>query len=175
MNEIIWAYDFGGRSKSRWPTKHDNILWYVKDPSNYTFNYEDMDRIPYMAPGLAGNEKARIGKTPTDVWWHTIVHTAGRKKTGYATQKPLGIIERIVKIHSMPGDLLLDFFAGSGTLGEAAGRNDREFIMIDKNTQAIQVMADRLSVYEPIFDNCEFLLDISKELNEFVRKQLSEL
>lgn len=125
MNEIIWAYDYGARSEKRWSAKHDNILWYAKDPERYTFNYDEIDRIPYMAPGLVGKEKAARGKTPTDVWWHTIVATNGKEKTGYVTQKPLGVIERIVKVHSKPGDLLLDFFAGSGTLGEAAAQRPR--------------------------------------------------
>ena len=103
INEIVWAYDYGARSKSRWPAKHDNILWYAKDPEDYTFNYEDVDRIPYMAPDLVGPDKAARGKTPTDVWWHTIVPTNGKEKTGYPTQKPLGIMERIVRVHSNPG------------------------------------------------------------------------
>ncbi len=157
QNEIIWAYDFGGRSKTRWPAKHDNILWYAKNPSDYTFNYEDMDRIPYMAPGLVDEEKATRGKTPTDVWWHTIVHTNGEEKTGYPTQKPLGVIERIVNVHSNSGDLLLDFFAGSGTLGEAAAKNDRKFILIDNNEEAIRVMVKRLQAYEPELIGCEDL------------------
>ncbi len=144
QNEIIWAYDYGARSKSKWPAKHDNILWYSKDPDRYTFNFEDCDRIPYMAPGLVGPEKAARGKTPTDVWWHTIVPTNGKEKTGYATQKPLGIIERIVKMHSNPGEVCLDFFAGSGTLGEAAGKYGRSFILIDSNSEAIEVMEKRL-------------------------------
>lgn len=143
MNEIIWAYDYGGRSKRKWPAKHDTILWYAKDPGNYTFNYEDMDRIPYMAPGLVGPEKAARGKTPTDVWWHTIVSPNGREKTGYATQKPLGIISRIVRVHSRPGDMLCDFFAGSGTLGEAAYRNGRDCILVDNNRDAIETMRER--------------------------------
>jgi len=158
MNEIIWAYDYGGRSKRRWPAKHDNILWYVKDPSNYTFNYDEIDRIPYMAPGLVTEEKARRGKTPTDVWWHTIVSTNGNEKTGYATQKPLGIIERIVKVHSNAGDLLVDFFAGSGTLGEAAALHGRDFILIDNNPDAIRVMARRLAPYGVEFVDCGHLL-----------------
>ena len=141
INEIIWAYDYGGRPKTRWPAKHDNILWYAKDPNNYTFNYDAMDRIPYMAPGLVGPEKAARGKTPTDVWWQTIV--TGREKTGYATQKPLAIVSRIVRIHSNPGDRLLDFFAGSGTLGEAAHREGREFTLIDNNPEAVDVMRQR--------------------------------
>ena len=147
MNEIIWAYDYGGRSKSRWSAKHDSILWYAKDPNDYTFNYDEMDRIPYMAPGLVGPEKAARGKTPTDVWWHTIVTTGGKEKTGYPTQKPLGIIKRIVSVHSSPGDLLMDFFAGSGTLGEAAALLDRSFILVDNNEEAIRVMAKRLAPY----------------------------
>ena len=127
QNEIIWAYDYGARAKKRWPAKHDNILWYTKDPEQYTFNLEECDRIPYMAPGLVGAEKAARGKTPTDVWWHTIVSPTGKEKTGYATQKPLGVLERIVKVHSNPGERVLDFFAGSGTTGEAAAKHGREF------------------------------------------------
>lgn len=143
INEIIWAYDYGARSRKRWSAKHDNILWYAKDPKNYTFNYGDMPRIPYMAPGLAGPEKAARGKTPTDVWWHTIVSTGGREKTGYATQKPRGIIDRVVKIHSRPGDILMDFFAGSGTLGESAHALGRNSILVDCNADAIAVMKRR--------------------------------
>ena len=158
INEIVWAYDYGARSKSRWSAKHDNILWYVKDPSNFTFNHDEMDRIPYMAPGLVGPEKAARGKTPTDVWWHTIVATNGKEKTGYATQKPLGILERIIKIHSNPNDLVLDFFAGSGTTGEAAAKHGRRFIMVDNSPEAIRVMADRLAHYAPDLENCESTL-----------------
>ncbi len=155
MNELIWAYDYGARSKKKWSAKHDNILWYVKDPRSYTFNYDEMDRIPYMAPGLVGKEKAARGKTPTDVWWHTIVPTNSEEKTGYPTQKPLGVLERIVKVHSNPGDLLMDFFAGSGTLGEAAARNGRDFVLIDNNPEAVQVMARRLAFCKPECVNFE--------------------
>lgn len=147
INEIIWAYDYGARSKKKWSTKHDNILWYAKNPEHYTFNYDDMDRIPYMAPDLVGPEKAARGKTPTDVWWHTIVSPNSKEKTGYATQKPLGIIKRIVKIHSRPGDTIMDFFAGSGTLGEAAAILSRKCILIDQNPEAIAVMKKRFSAY----------------------------
>ena len=158
MNEIIWAYDYGGRSKSKWSAKHDSILWYAKDANDYTFHYDEMDRIPYMAPGLVGPEKAARGKTPTDVWWHTIVTTGGKEKTGYPTQKPLGIIKRIVSVHSSPGDLLMDFFAGSGTLGEAAALLDRNFILVDNNDEAIRVMAERLAPYGAEFENCGDIL-----------------
>ncbi|MBD5418021.1 MAG: site-specific DNA-methyltransferase [Desulfovibrio sp.] len=143
MNEIIWAYDYGGRSKRKWPAKHDTILWYARDPEHYTFNFEEVDRIPYMAPGLVGAEKAARGKTPTDVWWHTIVSPNGKEKTGYATQKPLGIINRIVRVHSRPGDMLCDFFAGSGTLGEAAYQHGRDCILVDNNRDAIETMKQR--------------------------------
>ncbi len=145
QNEIIWAYDYGARSTKRWPAKHDNILWYSKDPTNYTFNLNATDRIPYMAPGLVGAEKAALGKTPTDVWWHTIVSPTGKEKTGYPTQKPLGILERIVRVHSNPGDTVLDFFAGSGTTGVAAQRNGRHYILIDQNPEAIALMTRRLA------------------------------
>jgi site-specific DNA-methyltransferase (adenine-specific) len=149
VNEIVWAYDYGGRPKNRWPAKHDTILWYARDPERYVFDYEAMDRIPYMAPDLVGEEKARRGKTPTDVWWHTIVPTTGREKTGYPTQKPLGVVERIVKVHSRPGDVVLDFFAGSGTTGEAAAKNGRGFVLVDSNPDAIEVMRRRLAPFEP--------------------------
>lgn len=151
VNEIIWAYDFGGRSKRKWSSKHDNILWYAKDPKNYTFNFDEMDRIPYMAPGLVGKEKAARGKTPTDVWWHTIVPTNGKERTGYPTQKPLGILNRILKVHSQPGDRVLDFFAGSGTTGESAVRLSRDCTLIDSNVEAMGFMARRLSFASPVF------------------------
>ena len=149
MNEIIWAYDYGGRPRNRWPSKHDTILWYAVDPDNYVFNFDEMDRIPYMAPGLVSSEKAERGKTPTDVWWHTIVPTNGREKTGYPTQKPLGILNRVVKVHSRPGDVVLDFFGGSGTTGEAAARHDRGFVLVDKSPEAVAIAARRLASHGP--------------------------
>jgi site-specific DNA-methyltransferase (adenine-specific) len=147
MNEIVWAYDYGARSKTRWPSKHDTILWYALDPENYVFNFDEMDRIPYMAPGLVSAEKAERGKTPTDVWWHTIVPTNGREKTGYPTQKPLGVLNRIVKVHSRPDDVILDFFAGSGTTGEAAARHGRGFVLVDCNREAVDIAAARLAEF----------------------------
>jgi site-specific DNA-methyltransferase (adenine-specific) len=147
INEIIWAYDFGGRPKTRWPAKHDTILWYALDPKTYVFDYDAIDRIPYMAPGLVTKEKAARGKTPTDVWWQTIVPTNSREKTGYPTQKPLAILDRIVRVHSRAGDVVLDPFAGSGTTGEAAARNDRGFVLIDESRDAVSVMKKRLGKY----------------------------
>jgi site-specific DNA-methyltransferase (adenine-specific) len=146
QNEIIWAYDYGARATKRWPAKHDNILWYTRDPEQYTFELNKTDRIPYMAPSLVGPVKAARGKTPTDVWWHTIVSPTGKEKTGYATQKPLGILERIVRVHSRPGETVLDFFAGSGTAGAAAAKNGREFLLVDESEDAVGVMEKRLGV-----------------------------
>ena len=143
LNEIIWAYDYGGRPKNRWPPKHDNILFYTKESGKHIFNVDEIERIPYMAPGLVGAEKAALGKLPTDVWWHTIVPTNSREKTGYPTQKPLGILRRIIQASSRPGDIVLDFFAGSGTTGVAALELDRRFILVDNNPEAIQVMVKR--------------------------------
>jgi site-specific DNA-methyltransferase (adenine-specific) len=144
LNEIIWAYDYGGKSKSRWPSKHDTILVYVKDPKNYYFNSEEVDREPYMAPGLVTPEKIERGKLPTDVWWHTIVSPTGKEKTGYPTQKPVGILRRIIQASSKPGDVVLDFFAGSGTTGFVANELGRRFILVDQNPESIQVIKDRL-------------------------------
>jgi site-specific DNA-methyltransferase (adenine-specific) len=149
QNEIIWAYDYGARATRRWPAKHDNILWYTKDSARYTFNLNESDRIPYMAPGLVGAEKAARGKTPTDVWWHTIVSPTGKEKTGYATQKPLGVLERIVRVHSNAGETVLDFFAGSGTTGEAAAKHGRNFVMVDESAAAVKIMEKRLKPYNP--------------------------
>ncbi|MCW5879306.1 MAG: site-specific DNA-methyltransferase [Anaerolineales bacterium] len=143
LNEIIWAYDYGARPKDRWPPKHDNILLYVRDKQHYTFNLNDIDRIPYMAPGLVGAEKAAKGKLPTDTWWHTIVSPTGKEKTGYPTQKPLGILRRILAASSNPGELVLDFFAGSGTTGAAALELGRRMLLVDANPEAIDVMKAR--------------------------------
>jgi site-specific DNA-methyltransferase (adenine-specific) len=145
LNEIIWAYDYGARSKSKWPAKHDNILVYVKDPRHYVFHYQELERIPYMAPSLVGPAKAARGKTPTDTWWHTIVPTNGREKTGYPTQKPVGILKRIIQASSSKKDWVLDFFAGSGTTGAACIELGRRFILVDDNPDAIKVMAKRFA------------------------------
>jgi site-specific DNA-methyltransferase (adenine-specific) len=145
LNELIWAYDYGARTRRRWPAKHDTILVYVKDPDAYHFDSDLVDREPYMAPGLVTAEKAARGKLPTDVWWHTIVPTSGREKTGYPTQKPEGIVRRMVQASSRPGDWCLDFFAGSGTLGAVAARLGRRYVLIDSNPQAVAIMRARLA------------------------------
>lgn len=144
LNEIIWAYDYGARSKKRWPAKHDTILVYAKDAERYHFDSAEVDREPYMAPGLVTPEKVALGKLPTDVWWHTIVPTNGREKTGYPTQKPKGIVRRMVVASSRAGDMCLDFFAGSGTLGAVAAENGRGYVLIDSNPEACRVMRQRL-------------------------------
>ncbi len=144
LNEIIWAYDYGARSKSKWPAKHDTILVYVKNPRRYYFDSSSVDREPYMAPGLVTPEKVALGKLPTDVWWHTIVSPTGREKTGYATQKPEGILRRIIQASSTSGDWVLDFFAGSGTTGAVAAALDRKFVLVDQNPEAVEIMRARL-------------------------------
>ncbi len=144
LNEIIWAYDYGGKSTRRWPSKHDTILVYVKDPDRYHFDSTAVDREPYMAPGLVTPEKAQRGKLPTDVWWHTIVPTNGSERTGYATQKPEGILRRIVQASSAPGDVVLDLFAGSGTTGAVAAALGRRYLLVDASPDAIAVMCERL-------------------------------
>ena len=197
LNEIIWAYDFGGKAKSRWPAKHDNILFYVKDHTRYMFNTNEIDRIPYMAPGLVGPEKAKNGKLPTDTWywenvgkekpdiwwetlgygkknadawWHTIVGTSSKERLGYPTQKPRRLINRIIKASSYPGSVVMDFFAGSGTVGESCLINRRDFILIDNNLQALEVMAQRFAGIENIqwinFDPKPFQKDISPLVDE---------
>jgi len=144
LNEIIWAYDFGGRARDRWPAKHDTILVYVKTPGAHFFDQDAVERIPYLAPGLVGPEKAARGKLPTDVWWHTIVPTNGKEKTGYPNQKPEGILRRIVHASSREGDRVLDFFAGSGTTGAVAHQLGRRFVLVDRNPEAVAIMRRRL-------------------------------
>jgi site-specific DNA-methyltransferase (adenine-specific) len=145
LNEIVWAYDYGAKPKHRWPAKHDTILVYVKDPGRYRFDAEAVEREPYMAPGLVTAEKAARGKLPTDVWWHTIVSPTGREKTGYPTQKPEGIVRRMVQASTRPGDRCLDPFCGSGTLGAVARALGRRFVLVDSNPEAIEVARRRLA------------------------------
>jgi site-specific DNA-methyltransferase (adenine-specific) len=145
LNEVIWAYDYGGRARDRWPRKHDNILWYAKS-STWTFNRDAVDRIPYMAPGLVGPDKAAAGKLPTDTWWMTIVPTSGSERTGYPTQKPVKLLERVVAASSNPGDLVADFFCGSGTTGVAAQRLGRRYLLVDDNADAVRITRQRLGL-----------------------------
>ena len=147
LNEIIWAYDYGARTTKKWPPKHDSILVYVRDSEQYYFDADAVERIPYMAPGLVGPEKAARGKLPTDTWWHTIVPTNSRERTGYPTQKPLGILRRIVQASCPVGGLVADFFAGSGTSGSAAFEAGRRFLMVDSNPEACEVMAERFAAF----------------------------
>ncbi|HEY3021047.1 MAG TPA: site-specific DNA-methyltransferase [Solirubrobacteraceae bacterium] len=149
LNELIWAYDYGARPKRRWPAKHDTILVYVKDPDGYFFDAESVEREPYMAPGLVTPEKAARGKLPTSVWWHTIVSPTGREKTGYPTQKPEGIVRRMVQASTRPGDWCLDPFAGSGTLGAVAAKLGRRYVLVDSNPEAVAVMERRLAPLHP--------------------------
>jgi site-specific DNA-methyltransferase (adenine-specific) len=144
LNEIIWAYDYGAKPRRRWPAKHDTILAYVRTPGAHHFDADAVEREPYMAPGLVGAEKAARGKRPTDVWFHTIVPTNGREKTGYPTQKPEGVLRRLVAASSRPGGWCLDPFAGSGTLGAVCRELGRRFVLVEENPVAIDVMRRRL-------------------------------
>lgn len=146
LNEIVWAYDYGAKPRSRWPAKHDTILVYVRTPGGHHFDADAVEREPYMAPGLVTREKAARGKRPTDVWWHTIVPTNGAEKTGYPSQKPEGIVRRMVAASSRPGGWCLDFFAGSGTLGAVAAALGRRYVLIDESPEAVAVMRRRLDV-----------------------------
>ena len=156
VNEIVWTYDFGARAKKKWSAKHDTILWYVKDLKEHTFNYDEVDRVPYKAPELVrrtaknAEEKIARGKTITDVWTDNIVHTMSKERTGYPTQKPMTILGRIVRVHSNPDDKLLDPFAGSGSFGEAALKHGRNVVLIDENPEAVKVMEKRLERFRPI-------------------------
>ncbi len=162
LNELIWAYDYGGKAKNRWPAKHDTILVYVKNPKTYFFNSDAVDREPYMAPGLVTPEKVARGKLPTDVWWHTIVSPTGKEKTGYPTQKPIGILRRIIQASSNPGDLVVDFFGGSGTTGAVADLLGRRFILMDQNPESIAVMRERFAANQVAVDFID-LADLTED------------
>jgi len=149
LNEIIWSYDYGGRARDKWARKHDNILWYAKG-GTWTYNRDDIDRIPYMAPELVGREKAERGKLPTDVWWMTIVPTNSKERTGYPTQKPIKLLERIIRASSNPGDLVADFFGGSGTTAVAAARLGRRYLCVDNNSVAVEITEKRLADVQPV-------------------------
>jgi len=144
LNEIVWAYDFGGRARDRWPRKHDSILWYAKGDT-WVFNRDEIDRLPYLSPWLAGPEKAARGKLPTDVWWMTIISPASRERTGYPTQKPVRLLTRIIAASSRPGDLVLDPYAGSGTTGVAAERLGRRWLLVDQNPDAVAIARRRMA------------------------------
>lgn len=154
LNEIIWAYDYGARARRKWPTKHDNILVYVKNPETYLFNAQVVDDELYRVPGMHPSPRARE-VLPSDVWWHTIVSTMGKEKTGYPTQKPEGILRRIIQASSEPGDWVLDFFAGSGTTGVVAHSLGRKFVMIDQNPDSLAIIKARLSTHLPDCGNAE--------------------
>lgn len=173
-NEIIWAFDYGARQKSRWPSKHNNIYWYTKNPDNYIFNTESMERIPYMAPGLQSQERADQGKTPTDVWWHTIVPTMSEENTGYPNQKPVGLLKRIMLVHSNPGDATMDFYAGSGSWGDVAYKTGRQFTLIDRNKESIQVMKRRFFRFENVTYYGEGVDDIQPLPSKVVIEENSE-
>ncbi len=152
LNEIVWAYDYGARTTKKWPAKHDTIFFYAKDPARYFFDAEAIERIPYMAPDLVGPEKAARGKLPTDTWWHTIVSPTGKEKLGYPTQKPLGVIRRIVQASAPKGGVVLDFFAGSGTAGAAALEQGCAFVLVDSSEEAIAVMRRRFEGQDVVFE-----------------------
>lgn len=142
QNEIIWKYNSGGASKARLARKHDTILWYTKSGADYTFNVV-REPYPYEYSGKGFHPE---GKMLSDVWTDIpIISTTGLERVGYATQKPLKLLERIIHIFSNPGDLVLDFYAGSGTTGVAAQGLGRSAILIDKNPEAVAKAEIRLS------------------------------
>lgn len=176
INEVIWTWDYGARAKKRWPAKHNNILFYAKDSKSYYFSLDEVDRIPYMAPGLVGEEKAKKGKTVTDCWWHTIVSPTGKEKLGYPTQKPLGILNRIVRSSCPPGGLVLDFFAGSGTAGASALASDRRFIMVDSSASAVEIMRKRFATETGVrFEVAEESKSMLEELRVWFQKEREDL
>lgn len=159
LNEIVWSYNYGGRGKDRWPAKHDTILVYVKNRGKHTFNWDNIDRIPYAAPELQhvgrtkeeAEKRIAMGQVPTDVWTMSIVGTASKDRTGYPNQKPIKLIERAIRASSNPGEIVLDVFCGSGTTGVAATNLGREFVMSDNNPQAINVAQQRLNKIGAVF------------------------
>jgi site-specific DNA-methyltransferase (adenine-specific) len=153
LNEVVWSYNFGGRGKDRWPQKHDTILVYIKEMGKHTFNWNDIDRIPYAAPELqyVGRTKEEAekriaeGQVPTDVWSMSIVGTASKERVGYPNQKPQKLMKRAIVASSNVGDIVLDPFGGSGSTAAAAMEANRKFITGDSSPDAIQTMRNRFT------------------------------
>jgi len=152
LNEIIWTYHGPSPIRSAFNRKHDTILSYTKT-ENYTFNVDDV-RTEYSqntvktfkSSSKAGFGKVpdlERGKVPEDWWYFPVVARLHSERTGYPTQKPEQLVERVIRASSNPGDLVLDFFSGSGTTAAVAARNNRRFIAVDASSKAIHIAQER--------------------------------
>ena len=158
LNDIIWHYKGGGVSKRRFARKHDTILWYAYDSSQHYFN-PDPIRVPYTDGTVArmknkwkrsntkldyGHYKLNpLGKHPDDVIIHKTIPEADPESTGYPSQKPMGLISKFIESSSKEGDVVLDCFAGSGTVGAVCKQLKRKYILIDNSSSAMNVMIER--------------------------------
>ncbi len=154
LNEIIWAYHGPSPIRSAFNRKHDTILAYTKSET-YVFN-ADAVRIPYdptTVKTFASSPKAGFGKIPNlqrgkvpeDWWYFPVVARLHNERTGYPTQKPEALLERILLASSRPGDLVADFFCGSGTTPLVAARHGRRFLATDATFRAIHATRARLT------------------------------
>lgn len=142
LNEIIWCYASGGVSKRWLARKHDNLIWYVKDTKDYTFNVQ---REPYATPNVEGRKGFHDeGRMLNDWWRMSFLSTTASERVGYDSQKPEALLERLLTVFTNPGDNVLDFMAGSGTTGAAASSLGRKATLIDKNPNAIKKMKERI-------------------------------
>ena len=146
LNEIVWAYDYGAKTRRRWPAKHDTILVYVKDRDAYHFDDAEVERDPLPGARRSWGRRRRraASASPTRGFTPSSRPTA-REKTGYPTQKPEGVVRRMVAASSRPGGWCLDFFAGSGTLGAVAAALGRRFVLVDCHPDAIGIASRRLA------------------------------
>jgi DNA modification methylase len=166
INEIIWCYSVGGKSRNMFGRKHDTILWYARTADHAFF--PDAVRVPRKggshmrvvrtAEGALVQEKTdrrtgkvyrypvAAGKVPED-WWTDIeiLNQSDRERTGWPTQKPERLLERILCAASAEGALVADWFCGSGTTAIAAQRLDRRFLIADCAAEAVACARDRLA------------------------------
>lgn len=155
-NEIIWSYDRWTNNSKAFTKTHDNILFYTVS-NDYTFNlqYEDFSdkskhkgsRYSKLSDGKLNQEYINTDrqKAMKDVWNVSILNSQAKERVGYNTQKPKELIERIIKASSNEGDIIADFFCGSGTTCVVARDLGRNYIGCDINEKAINITQERLS------------------------------
>lgn len=182
LNEIVWTYHGPSPIKSAFNRKHDTILAYTKS-KDYTFNVDDI-REPYnpnTVKTFKSSKKAGFGKTPNlkrgkvpeDWWYFPVVARLHNERTGYPTQKPEALLERIIKASSNKGDLVADFFAGSGTTASVAADLERSFITTDATWRATYTTLGRLAAKKSISFSLE--RDAASPLPEVQRVNAASL
>lgn len=151
LQEIVWNYGAGVATKHSFSPRNEKFLWYVKSPDEYVFNLDEVRDPNVKYPNQKKNGKLKcnpLGKNPTDVWQFAKVTSgkdrSSKERTPHPAQFPIAVVDRIVKACSVPGDVILDPFLGSGSMIEAALRNDRLAIGFELNPKYVELAASRI-------------------------------